>query len=262
MKYLFTIAALAGFILFGLFSQPALAYGETYVVQPGDTLFTIANHYGLSVNDLARANNLTNGYWLYAGQQLIIPTPSPFFEPAPLANPAFVPRFVSFAPPTMPAPPSWQAQNWSPYPEQPPAFYQPAPAYGYPGWSRWSNPATERWIDVDLSRQVLTAYEGRRSVFRTLVSSGLPQFPTVAGTFSIYVKYESADMSGGAGDDEYFLPAVPYVMYFYGNYGLHGTYWHHNFGQPMSHGCVNLYTPDAEWLFNWASVGTRVVTHY
>lgn len=69
-------------------------------------------------------------------------------------------------------------------------------------------------------------------------------------------------ITGGAGDDEYFLPAVPYVMYFHGNYGLHGTYWHNNFGQPMSHGCVNLPTDAAQWLFNWAPIGTKVVTHY
>jgi lipoprotein-anchoring transpeptidase ErfK/SrfK len=69
-------------------------------------------------------------------------------------------------------------------------------------------------------------------------------------------------MSGGSGADYYYLPNVPHVMYFYGGYGLHGTYWHNNFGTPMSHGCVNLSQTDAEWLYNWASVGTKVVTHY
>ena len=50
----------------------------------------------------------------------------------------------------------------------------------------------------------------------------------------------------------YYLPDVPYTMYFYGGYGLHGTYWHNNFGQPMSHGCVNLETGNAQKLFEWA----------
>jgi lipoprotein-anchoring transpeptidase ErfK/SrfK len=59
----------------------------------------------------------------------------------------------------------------------------------------------------------------------------------------------------------YYLRDVPYVMYFYKDYGLHGTYWHDNSSTPMSHGCVNLSSADVEWLFNWASVGTRVVTH-
>ena len=85
---------------------------------------------------------------------------------------------------------------------------------------------------------------------------GLP-LDTVIGEFAVYVKYEAADMWGTG----YYLPAVPYVMYFFEDYGLHGTYWHSNFGTPMSHGCVNLRTEDAGWLFNWASVGTRVVVH-
>ena len=57
---------------------------------------------------------------------------------------------------------------------------------------------------------------------------------------------------------DYFLPAVPFTMYFYQGYGIHGTYWHNAFGRPMSHGCVNLPTPEAEWFFNWADVGTPV----
>jgi lipoprotein-anchoring transpeptidase ErfK/SrfK len=59
----------------------------------------------------------------------------------------------------------------------------------------------------------------------------------------------------------YYLPGVPYTMYFYKGYGLHGTYWHSNFGTPMSHGCVNLKTEDAGWLYNWASIGTIVNIH-
>jgi lipoprotein-anchoring transpeptidase ErfK/SrfK len=51
-------------------------------------------------------------------------------------------------------------------------------------------------------------------------------------------------------------------MYFYRDYGLHGTYWHSNFGRPMSRGCVNLRTPDAQWLYNWAEVGTPVHVRY
>jgi lipoprotein-anchoring transpeptidase ErfK/SrfK len=60
----------------------------------------------------------------------------------------------------------------------------------------------------------------------------------------------------------YYLPNVPYVMYFYEGYGLHGTYWHNNFGHPMSHGCVNFTIEDAGWLFDFASVGTVVNLHY
>jgi lipoprotein-anchoring transpeptidase ErfK/SrfK len=115
----------------------------------------------------------------------------------------------------------------------------------------------ERWIDVDLSQQRTYAYEGDQLVNSFLVSTGTWLHPTVVGQFRIYVKYRFADMSG----PDYYLPNVPYVMYFYRGYGLHGTYWHNNFGTPMSHGCVNLSTGDAGWLFQWASVGTLVNVH-
>lgn len=60
---------------------------------------------------------------------------------------------------------------------------------------------------------------------------------------------------------DYYLPDVPYTMYFYKGYGIHGTYWHDNFGTPMSHGCVNMRTSEAAWLFDFASVGTLVNVH-
>jgi lipoprotein-anchoring transpeptidase ErfK/SrfK len=120
----------------------------------------------------------------------------------------------------------------------------------------------ERWISVNLTTQTLTAYEGNTPVRSTLISSGLPRTPTVTGQFRIYLRYRSQDMDGYRLGFNYYLRDVPYVQYFYGNYGLHGTYWHNNFGRPMSHGCVNLPTPEAEWLFNWASIGTLVYVHY
>jgi lipoprotein-anchoring transpeptidase ErfK/SrfK len=112
----------------------------------------------------------------------------------------------------------------------------------------------ERWILVDLSDQRVTPYEGQTPVQSFLVSTGTLWTPTVLGDYHIYVKYPAADMAGPG----YYLPSVPYVMYFYQGYGLHGTYWHDNFGTPMSHGCVNLRTEDAAWLFDWAAVGTLV----
>ena len=115
-----------------------------------------------------------------------------------------------------------------------------------------------RWIDVDLTNQRVYAYEGDVVVNAFIVSTGTWLTPTVTGQYNIYVKYRSAKMSGPG----YYLPDVPYIMYFYKGYGLHGTYWHNNFGTPMSHGCVNLRTDEAGWLFNWASVGTLVNVHY
>lgn len=123
-------------------------------------------------------------------------------------------------------------------------------------------PLAGKWIEVNLAAQRLTAYEGDWPVMSTLISSGLPRTPTPRGTFEIFTKLRYDDMRGGsvAAGDYYYLPKVPYVLYFAaGGYALHGTYWHNNFGRPMSHGCVNLTTRDAEWLFNWAPMGTKVV---
>ena len=120
----------------------------------------------------------------------------------------------------------------------------------------------ERWIAVNLSTQTLVAYEGDAPVFETLVSSGLPQWPTVTGQYRTYMKYESQTMNGYLLGYDYYLPDVPYVMYFFEDYAIHGTYWHSSFGTPMSHGCVNVSTPDAGWLFNWAPVGTLVNVTY
>ncbi|HLO30754.1 MAG TPA: L,D-transpeptidase family protein [Anaerolineales bacterium] len=114
------------------------------------------------------------------------------------------------------------------------------------------------WIDVDLTNQRVYAYEGDTVVNSFLVSTGTWLHPTVTGQYKVYIKLRSGNMSGPG----YFLPDVPYIMYFYKSYGLHGTYWHHNFGTPMSHGCVNLQTDDAAWLYNWSSVGTVVNVHY
>jgi lipoprotein-anchoring transpeptidase ErfK/SrfK len=58
---------------------------------------------------------------------------------------------------------------------------------------------------------------------------------------------------------DYDLPNVPYVMFYQGNYAIHGAYWHYQFGTPVSHGCVNVAVNHASWLFDWASVGTPVV---
>ncbi len=137
-----------------------------------------------------------------------------------------------------------------------------------------------KWIDVNLSKQTMTAFEGNTPVFTTLVSTGTRAHPTVTGRFQIYVKIRSAPMSGGsrARGDYYYLPAVPNIMYFYQGYAIHGAYWHNNFGRVMSHGCINENLTDAKWFFDWAgpymapgasvvyaspqNPGTTVIVHY
>jgi len=111
-----------------------------------------------------------------------------------------------------------------------------------------------RWIEIDLSDQKLYAREGDRIVYEFLVSTG-KWAPTPTGEFRVWIKLRYTKMSGGVRGTGtyYYLPNVPYTQYFYKGYGLHGTYWHNNFGYPMSHGCVNMATPDAEKLFYWTS---------
>lgn len=115
-------------------------------------------------------------------------------------------------------------------------------------------------IYVDLTNQRLYAFEGNRLVYNFLISSG-KWGRTPTGTFNIWVKLRYTKMEGGstALGTYYYLPNVPYVMYFANNeiprwrgFGLHGTYWHNNFGHPMSHGCVNLKTEDAGLLYYWS----------
>ncbi|MDW8059549.1 MAG: L,D-transpeptidase [Thermomicrobium sp.] len=119
-----------------------------------------------------------------------------------------------------------------------------------------------KWIEVDLSDQVLRAWEFDRVVFASLVSTGLPQYPTPSGTFRVYRKLLFERMRGGTpGIDYYDLPNVPHTMYFYLGYALHGAYWHNNFGHPMSHGCVNLPLDAAAWLYEWTPLGTVVWIH-
>jgi lipoprotein-anchoring transpeptidase ErfK/SrfK len=107
----------------------------------------------------------------------------------------------------------------------------------------------DRWIRVDLSEQLVIAYEGDQPIRGFVVSTGLPGTPTVTGTFNIRVKVRSQTMSGGSALNGYYnLPNVEWVQYFYADYGFHGTYWHNNFGNPMSHGCINMTNADAKWL--------------
>lgn len=115
-----------------------------------------------------------------------------------------------------------------------------------------------REIVIVLSTQTAYAYENgvlRRSA---IMSSGLPDTPTVTGNFKITRKLPSRHMIG----PDYNLPGVPWVSYFYAGYAIHGTYWHNNFGTPMSHGCVNMTTADAKWFYDFAPVGTPVHVRY
>jgi lipoprotein-anchoring transpeptidase ErfK/SrfK len=179
------------------------------------------------------------------------PTYTPTFTPTntltPTATFTYTPTLTATFTPTETFTPTL-----TPLPTNTPRPWPTNTPFSYP------NTGGVHWIDVNLSQQMLYAYEGDTVVASFLVSTGVPAFPTVTGKFHIYIKLVSTLMAG----DGYYLPNVPYTMYFYKGYGIHGTYWHNNFGHPMSHGCVNMYTPDAKWMFYWASEGTLVNIHY
>ncbi len=115
----------------------------------------------------------------------------------------------------------------------------------------------ERWIEVDISDQKLTAWQGDVPIFETIVSTGKPGFRTLPGEFAVYLKFEKTRMRG----IDYDTPDVPWTMYYDGDFAIHGAYWHNNFGTPVSHGCVNLRVEEAKAIYEWASKGTRVVVN-
>jgi lipoprotein-anchoring transpeptidase ErfK/SrfK len=113
----------------------------------------------------------------------------------------------------------------------------------------------ERWIEINLKQQQLTAWEGNKVVYKITVSTGKKATPTLTGVYAVQTKLRKSRMRG----TDYDIPDVPYTMYYDGNYAVHGAYWHNNFGTPVSHGCVNLPPKKAKLVFDWAKVGTPVV---
>jgi LysM repeat protein len=266
---------------------------QTHTVGRGETLVSIARAYGLSPDALAQQNNITNPNLIYAGQRLIILSESAPAS-APANVPASVPTAVVLAPPAPAEVAAPAAQNGVQHVVQPGEYlagiaarygvnwtaiaqanniYDPdtvfagqtlfIPSPTYSGESYGITPVLAapppptgvgREILVDLSDSRVYAYENGVLVRNVLASTGRAATPTVQGDFTIQRKYGAQTMSGPG----YYLPDVPYVLYFYAGYALHGTYWHSNWGQPMSHGCVNLPTSEAEWFYSWADVGTPV----
>lgn len=262
-----------------------------HIVQPGQTLASIARQYGVTWQDVATWNNLTDPNTIFAGQRLVVNgTAAP--GSAAVAGPTIVENTTATAPATTGTERTHIVQigehlasiarlyglRWTTiarannlqnpnqiYAGQQlviPAQDDPAGTYFVPTGGVPSAPAptitTGKQIIVNLSDQRIYAYENGVLMRAVTVSTGLPGTPTVTGDYRVYWKLNSQTMSGPG----YYLPGVPWVMYFYQGYAIHGTYWHNNFGQPMSHGCVNLPTPEAQWFFNWAEVGTPVKVNY
>ncbi len=113
----------------------------------------------------------------------------------------------------------------------------------------------QRWIEIRLRSQRLLAWQGNRLLYAVVVSTGKSDTPTPTGIFAVQAKYPTARMQG----EDYNVPDVPHVMYYSGNYAIHGAYWHRSFGIPISHGCTNVAPDHAAWLYRWAAVGTPIV---
>jgi len=219
-----------------------------HIVQPGEDLDTIAALYQTTASALAHENQLSMPIQLVPGQLLRIR--------------------------------SWGSQPLAPdssgvEPTVPEAYPQAEP--------QWEEELTgEKWIDINLTEQTLTAYQGDTAVRSFLISSGGGDHATVTGSFRVWAKVARQDMSGGsrAAGTYYYVPNVPWVQYFYADYSIHGADWHNDFGWAVSHGCVNMRVEEARWLFEWAEPsmdaamvesgtwlfpegnGTRVEVHY
>lgn len=115
-----------------------------------------------------------------------------------------------------------------------------------------------RRIDVDLSTQQTTLYENGAVVQSWAISSGLDATPTPTGNFTVFAHTEIQDMIG----EDYVTKDVQWNTWFARDIAFHGAYWHNNFGNQMSHGCVNMPVSVAKYVFDWAPVGLEVSVHH
>ena len=262
----------------GLSSRP-----DTHVVQHGETLFGIARQYRVALDALMAANAIADSSRIHAGLTLRVRNLEAFIPPAPATNDA-----PDAAAPPIPAgnretytvlPGEFLSQigaklgmSWLAIVEvngiaNPDTLHagtvlqiptaEEAAKYG-PVYSAVTHPGAHvgvgREFVVVLSTQRAYAYEDGVLKHSAVISSGLPDTPTVRGDFRIKRKVHSQTMSGA----DYYLENVEWVMYFYAGYAFHGTWWHYNFGTPMSRGCINMTNADAKWFYEFGEIGTPV----
>lgn len=255
----------------------------THVVQPGESLTIIANQYDTTVEQIIQANNLANPNRILRGQELKIWTTESVdstvdvvaedaetaaeanamvaYEIQPGEDLSQIARRFGMA---------WMTLaeiNGITNPNRiiagqtlmiPAANADGVLGIVMPVQNAGNAPTPTitvgKQIIVDLSDSRIYAYEDGQLLRSVVVSTGLPATPTVQGDFTIWHRTPAQTMSGPG----YYLPNVQWVQYFYQGYGIHGTYWHNNFGQPMSRGCVNLPNHEAEWFYNFGEMGTAV----
>jgi lipoprotein-anchoring transpeptidase ErfK/SrfK len=125
-------------------------------------------------------------------------------------------------------------------------------------------PAEGRWIDVHLTQQLLVAYEGRTAVRTVVTTTGMPGWETPPGWFRINTRVANETMESGSigAENFYVLKDVLFTQYFTDRgHALHYAWWKtaETIGRPGSHGCLNLLLDDAEFLWEWAGIGTPVI---
>ena len=266
-----------------------LSSSVVHTVTLGDSLNSIANRYKVAVRDLMLLNGLDPASLIWVGQNLVLPRQADGSEPliVPVATPP--PAAV----PEPPLPVVEPIPDQAGLPQSSSSFVhivkpgetlsdiaqrfkatvlqvsdynglnsrdlivpgqrlliprRPAQAQGYMG---------KRWVEIDLSSQTLTAWDDEDIYMHVKISCGLSQTPTPVGHYNVWHMNESQTMSGPG----YSLPNVKFNMYFHQGYAMHGAYWHDNFGQPMSHGCVNMREEEAERLYRFIDLGTEVWVH-
>ena len=259
---------------------------STHTVQRGETLFSIARRYSVPVDLLMSANGITDPRFVHSGLVLRVknlesagsPPQAASNNPAPVAAPTNVTReqYTVLPGEYLSTIGSKLGMNWLaiaaingisnpdslragtvlqvPTREEAARYGPVRPPRIDPG----AQIGVGRELVIVLSTQTAYAYKDGVLQHSAIISSGLPDTPTVQGNFKITRKTPSRHMVG----PDYDLPGVPWVSYFYAGYAIHGTYWHNNFGTPMSHGCVNMTTPDAKWFYDFAPVGTPVHVRY
>ncbi len=254
-----------------LFGAATLAWAQgSYVVQAGDTLGALAARFGVGVQALAQHNGLPSPDLIYEGQHLSLPAGSGGAAAAGTGAGTVGAAAAGHAGGEhLVAPGETLGQIAARYGSSVDALVRinnlaspnliwagitlRLPAGAGPPAAAIGQPARQRVV-IDLGDSRLYAYEGDALVQAFAVSTGGPGTATPVGSFHIRSRYARQDMSGPG----YFAPDVPWVQYFHGNYAIHGTYWHNSFGTAVSHGCVNMRTPDAQWLYFWTTEGTPV----
>ena len=258
------------------------AQPSTHRVERGETLFSIAQQYNVSVDLLMSANGISDPRRVHSGLVLRVSdlesaSPPPQATntgstPAPASTKVTREKYVVLPGEYLSTIGSKLGMNWLaiaaingisnpdslragavlqvPTREEAARYGPVRPVRVDPG----AQIGVGREIVIILSTQTAYAYENGVLQRSAIMSSGLPDTPTVKGNFKITRKLPSRHMVG----PDYNLPGVPWVSYFYAGYAIHGTYWHNNFGTPMSHGCVNMTTADAKWFYDFAPVGTPV----